>query len=446
MSETFMKERPILPLLASMALPMVLSMLVNSLYNIVDSFFVAQISEAAMTALSLVYPVQNFINAVAIGFGVGINAVISIALGAGDRRRADAAATHGMVLSALHGLILTLASIAVMPLFLARFTTDPAVIQMGLAYSKTAFSFSVIIMLGLSFEKIFQAVGRMKVTMAALLTGCVSNILLDPVLIFGLGPFPELGISGAALATGIGQALTLLVYLAAYRMIPIPVRLRRDCLRPDATLDRKLYGVGVPAILNLALPSLLISVLNGLLSVYSQSYVVILGIYYKLQTFLYLPASGIVQGMRPLIGYNYGAGERGRVRQLYNATLCASGIIMAFGTVVCLLWAEPLMGLFTSQPDTIQAGGTALRIICAGFVISSVSVTSSGALEGLGKGAQSLVISLCRYVVVILPAAFLLCRTIGPDGVWHAFWITEAVTAAAAFWVYKRTVNSSSIN
>ena len=446
MSETFMKERPILPLLASMALPMVLSMLVNSLYNIVDSFFVAQISEAAMTALSLVYPVQNFINAVAIGFGVGINAVISIALGAGDRRRADAAATHGMVLSALHGLILTLASIAVMPLFLARFTTDPAVIQMGLAYSKTAFSFSVIIMLGLSFEKIFQAVGRMKVTMAALLTGCVSNILLDPVLIFGLGPFPELGISGAALATGIGQALTLLVYLAAYRLIPIPVRLRRDCLRPDATLDRKLYGVGVPAILNLALPSLLISVLNGLLSVYSQSYVVILGIYYKLQTFLYLPASGIVQGMRPLIGYNYGAGERGRVRQLYNATLCASGIIMAFGTVVCLLWAEPLMGLFTSQPDTIQAGGTALRIICAGFVISSVSVTSSGALEGLGKGAQSLVISLCRYVVVILPAAFLLCRTIGPNGVWHAFWITEAVTAAAAFWVYRRTVNSSSFN
>ena len=441
-----MKERPILPLLASMALPMVLSMLVNSLYNIVDSFFVAQISEAAMTALSLVYPVQNFINAVAIGFGVGINAVISIALGAGDRRRADAAATHGMVLSALHGLILTLASIAVMPLFLARFTTDPAVIQMGLAYSKTAFSFSVIIMLGLSFEKIFQAVGRMKVTMAALLTGCVSNILLDPVLIFGLGPFPELGISGAALATGIGQALTLLVYLAAYRLIPIPVRLRRDCLRPDGTLDRKLYGVGVPAILNLALPSLLISVLNGLLSVYSQSYVVILGIYYKLQTFLYLPASGIVQGMRPLIGYNYGAGERGRVRQLYNATLCASGIIMAFGTVVCLLWAEPLMGLFTSQPDTIQAGGTALRIICAGFVISSVSVTSSGALEGLGKGAQSLVISLCRYVVVILPAAFLLCQAFGPDGVWHAFWITEAVTAGAAFWVYRRTVNSSSIN
>ena len=157
MSETFMKERPILPLLASMALPMVLSMLVNSLYNIVDSFFVAKISEEAMTALSLVYPVQNFINAVAIGFGVGINAVIAIGLGAGDRRRADAAAAQGIALSALHGLILTAACIAIMPSFLARFTSDPAVIQMGLQYSGIAFSFSVIIMLGLSFEKLFQA-------------------------------------------------------------------------------------------------------------------------------------------------------------------------------------------------------------------------------------------------------------------------------------------------
>ena len=440
MSETFMKERPILPLLASMALPMVLSMLVNSLYNIVDSFFVAKISEEAMTALSLVYPVQNFINAVAIGFGVGINAVIAIGLGAGDRRRADAAAAQGIALSALHGLVLTAACIAIMPSFLARFTSDPAVIQMGLQYSGIAFSFSVIIMLGLSFEKLFQAVGRMKITMAALLAGCIANIILDPLLIFGPGPFPELGISGAALATGIGQVLTLAVYLAAYRLFPIPVRLRRICLKPDGPLIRKLYAVGVPAILNLALPSLLISVLNGLLSVYSQSYVTILGIYYKLQTFLYLPASGVVQGLRPLIGYNYGAGEHGRVRQLYNATLCASGIIMALGTAVCLLWAEPLMSLFTDQPATVQAGGAALRIICGGFLISAVSVTSSGALEGLGRGSQSLVISLCRYAVVILPAAFLLCRAMGPNGVWHAFWITEVITAGAAFWVYRRTV------
>lgn len=440
MSETFMKERPILPLLASMALPMVLSMLVNSLYNIVDSFFVAQISEEAMTALSLVYPVQNFINAVAIGFGVGINAVISIFLGAGEHRRAEEAAGQGFLLSLLHGAVLTVGSIALTPLFLSQFTQDEAVLEMGLQYSTIVFAFSTVIMAGLFFEKLFQAVGRMKITMTALLAGCIGNIILDPLLIFGVGPFPELGISGAALATGLGQVFTLLVYLAACRLFPISVKLRRDCLRLEAPVVRRLYGVGVPAILNLALPSLLISALNGLLSAYAQSYVVVLGIYYKLQTFLYLPANGIVQGLRPLIGYNYGAEEHARVRKLYNATLISSGAIMALGTVICLLWAEPLMALFSDQSATVQAGAHALRIICAGFLISAVSVTSSGALEGLGKGAQSLVISLCRYTLVILPAAFLLCRTLGPDQVWHAFWITEVVTAGAAFWVYRNTL------
>ena len=443
MNETFMKERPILPLLASMALPMVLSMLVNSLYNIVDSFFVAQISEAAMTALSLVYPVQNFINAVAIGFGVGINAVIALCLGAGDHRRADTAATHGMVFAALHGIILTVGSLAVMPVFLSRFTSDPIVLQMGLQYSRIAFSFSVIIMLGLSFEKLFQAVGKMKITMISLLTGCIANIILDPILIFGLGFFPELGIAGAALATGIGQVLTLMVYFIAYCFCPIPVRLRRSCLPLNAALDCSLYAVGIPAILNLALPSLLISALNGLLSLYAQSYVVILGIYYKLQTFLYLPANGIIQGMRPLIGYNYGAGEHKRVQALYRTTLCASGIIMILGTLICLLWAEPLMSLFTSQLNTIQAGGSALRIISGGFLVSAVSVTSSGALEGLGKGIPSLLISLCRYAGIILPAAFILCRFWGPDGVWHAFWITEVLSAAAAFGIYRHAVQGS---
>ena len=180
--------------------------------------------------------------------------------------------------------------------------------------------------------------------------------------------------------------------------------------------------------------------LNSLLAVYSQSYVVILGIYYKLQTFLYLPASGIVQGMRPVIGYNYGAKEYKRVRKIYLVTLAMSCVIMAAGTVICLAVPEQLIGLFTTNPETIKAGGTALRIISAGFLVSSVSVTSSGALEGLGKGTSSLVISLCRYVIVILPAAFLLSRLMGASGVWHAFWIAEAVTAVAAFLVSRKKV------
>ena len=334
MNETFMKEKPVLPLLVSMALPNVISMLVNSLYNIVDSLFVARISEDAMTALSLVFPIQNFANAIAIGFGIGINAMIALYLGAGDRKKAETAATHGMALSLIHGILITILSIAIMPGFLRRFTGDESLISSGITYSTIVFLFATINMAGLAFEKMFQAVGRMKVTMVALIFGCVCNILLDPILIFGLGPVPAMGIAGAALATGIGQLLSLCVYLFVYARIELPVRLRRSCLRPDAALDKRLYGIGVPAILNLALPSLLVTFLNGLLAGFSQSYVVVLGIYYKLQTFLYLPANGIVQGMRPLIGYNYGARQHARVKKLYELTLIMSAAIMAAGTPV----------------------------------------------------------------------------------------------------------------
>lgn len=443
MNEQFMKERPILPLLTSMALPMVVSMLVNSLYNIVDSFFVARISEDAMTALSLVYPIQNFVNAAAIGFGVGMNALIAFHLGAGEKDRASTAATHGLALSAVHGLVLMVGCIAVLPAFLGLFTRDPAVLDLGVRYGTIVFLFSVVIMLGLAFEKIFQAVGRMKVTMAALISGCLTNILLDPVMIFGLGPVPAMGIAGAALATGIGQVVSLAVYLVVYAVAPPPVRLGRAWLRPDLRLDARLYAIGVPAILNLALPSLLVSVLNSLLAAFSQSYVVILGIYYKLQTFLYLPASGIVQGMRPIIGYNYGAREYGRVRKIFSTTLVMCAAIMLLGTLLCLAGAEPLIALFTDNPETVALGGQALRILCAGFLVSTVSVAASGALEGLGKGAQSLIISLMRYVAVMIPAAFLLCRLMGPTGVWHAFWVTEALTALAAGWVYRQTMRRS---
>ena len=440
MNETFMKEKPVLPLLLSMALPNVLSMLVNSLYNIVDSLFVARISEDAMTALSLVFPIQNFSNAIAIGFGIGINAMIALYLGAGDREKAETAATHGFVLSLVHGVVMMVVSIAIMPGFLRRFTQDEALIAAGITYSTIVFLFLVVNMVSLAFEKIFQAVGRMKVSMVALITGCVCNILLDPVLIFGLGPVPAMGIAGAALATGIGQALSVVVYLVVYLRTELPVRLRRRCLRPDAALDGRLYAIGIPAILNLALPSLLVTFLNGLLAAFSQSYVVVLGIYYKLQTFLYLPANGIVQGLRPIIGYNYGAGEYDRVKKLYRTSMGMCAAIMAAGTVLCLALSGQLIGLFSSNAETIAIGTSALRIICVGFIVSTISVVASGSLEGLGMGVQSLVISLCRYIVVIMPLAWLFCRLLGADGIWNAFWVTEVITAGISMVVYHKSV------
>ena len=440
MDEKFMKEKPVLPLILSMSLPMVLSMLVNSLYNIVDSFFVAQISEDAMTALSLVFPVQNFINAVAIGFAIGINAAIAFYLGTEEYSRANMAATQGMVFAIIHSIVITVSVISIIPTFLRVFTSSEPVIDFGIRYSVIAFSFTFIIILGGTFEKIFQAVGNMKVTMISMMCGCIANIILDPVLIFGIGFFPAMGIEGAALATGIGQAITLAIYLVIYFVRPIRIHISRQFLTFDKETAFKLYFVGIPATLNMALPSVLISALNSILSSYSEVYILVLGIYYKLQTFLYLPANGIIQGMRPLIGYNYGAGEQKRVKEIYNIVLCMSSVIMVLGTIICLLIPGQLINLFTHVPETIHTGEIALRVISAGFLVSAISVTSSGALEGLGKGMPSLIISLCRYIIIIIPSAFLFSKLFGAVGVWNAFWVAEFITAIISFFIYHRII------
>lgn len=437
-NQTYMKEKPVLRLVLAMSLPMVISMMVNSLYNIVDSFFVAKISEGAMTALSLVFPVQNLVSAVAIGFAIGINAVISFYLGAQEQKQANAAATVGLLLSAVHGIILTIGCFIILPGFLKMFTPDMEIVGLGLRYSHIALSFSVIIGPGIAFEKIFQAVGKMTVSMISMMSGCIVNIILDPILIFGLGAVPAMGIEGAAIATGIGQVVTLLIYIVIFIARPIHVKIGKQYLEEGSGIVKKLYAIGIPAALNMALPSLLISSLNAILAVYSQAYVVVLGVYYKLQTFLYLPANGIVQGMRPLVGYNYGAGEHKRVKDIYRVALCLTSSIMVLGTILCLAVPGTLMGLFTENSETVMAGAKALRIICIGFIVSAVSVTSSGALEGLGKGVPSLLISLLRYVVIIIPAAFLLSHFAGAAGVWHAFWITEGTAAIASYFIYRR--------
>lgn len=441
MEQNFMKEKPILRLVITMSLPMILSMMVNSLCNIIDSLFVARISEQAMTALSLVYPVQNMINAVTIGFGIGLSAVIAICLGARQEEQAGDAAALGLVLSAIHGILLSLISIAIMPRFLSSFTEDSQVLSLGLRYSRIVFLFATVISCGLAFEKIFQGAGKMTVSMVSMLVGCIANILLDPILIFGLGPIPKLGIEGAALATGIGQLLSLLTYLAFYFAKPLPMSIHFRNLHWNRRLVGRLYAVGIPAMLNLALPSVLVSALNVILAAYSQSYVLVLGIYYKLQTFLYLTANGIIQGIRPLIGYNYGAGEGKRVKKIYSTTLYLTAAIMLAGTILCQLYPTQLIGLFTDNPETVRMGAAALRIISIGFLVSSLSMVSCGALEGLGMGLPSLLISLCRHILLLIPAAFLLSRRFGPLGVWHAFWITELLSAGISYCIYRRKIN-----
>ncbi len=373
MEQTFMKEKKILPLVLTMSLPMVISMAVSSLYNIIDSYFVARIGEEAITALSLVFPAQNLINALAIGFGISINARIAFYLGAGDQERADQTATLGVFLSFLHGVLMMAVCILLMPWFLGQFTSDPETIRLALLYSNRAFLFSPVIALGLC----------------------------------------------------------------------LPVNIRWRYLSPDRVIIRKLYSTGIPAALNLALPSVLISALNGILADFSEKYVLVLGVYYKLQTFIYLTANGIIQGIRPLVGYNYGAGEYGRVKKIHQTTLTMSIAVMVLGTV--LSWAIPkeLMGLFTDNSETIALGARALQIISLGFVVSAVSVTCSGVLEGLGKGFPSLFLSLLRNLVFMIPTAWLLSRLAGADGVWWAFCVTELVCAGAGFFLYRKEVPES---
>lgn len=437
MEQTFMKERKILPLVLSMSLPMVVSMAVNSLYNIVDSYFVAKYSEAAMTALSLVYPVQNLINAISIGFGIGINAVTAYDLGADNEEQANKAVTQGIFLNFLHGAVLTVLCIAIMPMFLGAFSPAEDVVKMALAYSNRAFLFAVIIAVGISFEKIFQSAGFMKISMFSMMCGFVTNIILDPLMIFGIWIFPAMGIAGAAYATGIGQCVSLVVYIICYFLKPMPIKISWKYMRLEKQTVARLYGIGIPATLNIALPSLLISVLNGILAGFSEKYVLVLGVYYKLQTFIYLTANGIIQGIRPLIGYNYGAGERGRVDEIYKTTLKLTVGVMAAGTLLSWLIPAQLIGLFTADAGTVQMGVEALHIISLGFIISAVSVSGSGALEGLGQGRQSLYISLARNVVVIIPAAYIFSRFADAAGVWAAFCVTEFVSAGFAYFIYR---------
>lgn len=437
MNQTYMKTKKILPLVMSMAIPMVLSMLINALYNIVDSFFIARFSEDAMTAISLIFPLQNVAAAVSIGFGVGANAVTAFFLGEGNQKSADGAASLSFLLAILHSVILTGLLLIASGSFLGSFTQNQEVLNYGIQYGRFVFGFLFISQISLIYEKLFQAVGRVRITMCSMIAGCVINIILDPVMIFGFGPCPSMGIRGAAIATVIGQAVSLVCYLAAWSRGISGLQLSLKEGWRHRRFAGRLYGIGIPAVLNQALSSFLITALNSILVSFSQTDILILGVYYKLQTFIYLTANGIVQGIRPLVAYNYGAGMLERVRGIFKTALGAGLLVMSVGTVLCLMFSQELIGMFSANPDTICAGADALQIICIGFMVSAVSVVVCGTLEGLGFGMMSFVISLMRYVAVILPAAWILSSFFGAVGVWHSFWISEFAAAAVSAFLYR---------
>ena len=422
MNETFMKEKPIFPLLLGMGMPMVLSMLVNSLYNIVDSYFVARISENAMEALSLVFPIQNFINAMAIGFGVGINALIATARGAGKENEARRAATQGVVLSVIHGIILAAACIAIMPWFLGMFTRDQEVIHYGVRYASIAFLFSPIIMAGLAFEKIFQAVGRMKVSMIALLGGCITNIILDPIFIYGL----HMGVRGAALATIISQGLSCIWILRFLTGKKTRLRLKKSDMHLEKRIVIPCLGLGLGPFVMQATDALLNIAFNSSLQHYGGDIAVgCMTISSTIQQMVWIPVQGIGQGAQPIISYNFGARNRSRVKQGFLLLLkCCVTYSFALWLAVMLV-PQVFAGMFTPDPALIAYSVWAMRIYMAVTLIFGVQIACQQTFIAIGNAKTSLFLACLRKLILLIPLIYILPQFFGDQAM--AVYLAEPV-------------------
>lgn len=430
MNQNYMKEKPILNLIIKMSLPIIISMIINGLYNIVDSFFVSKISENAMTAVSLIFPIQYLANAFGIGFGVAIASLTGFYYGAKEKELASYSATRGVILSLIHGIIITIVSLIIAKPFIKLFTNDPEIIKYGLDYFYIVCFFAPIITVSMALEKILQAQGKMMITMFAMAIGAIVNIVLDPLFILTF----NMGVKGAALATGIGLIVGLITYIIIFLKSKLSFNLSLKA-KGNSTITKKLYAVGIPSSLNLALPSFMIIALNAILSNYDSSYVLILGVYYKLQTFLYFIISGLVQGIRPLISYNEGAHEYKRVNKIVLYSLFISLLVMVLGTILFVSIPDKLIGIFTNNINTINNGKIALQIISLGFIVSAFQYLISGVFEALSKGLPSLIISLIRSLLIIL-VAFILSLFFKEKGVWMAFPITETIALLISLILY----------
>lgn len=436
MDDARMGTMPVRPLLLRMAWPMMLSMLIQALYNLVDSMFVSRLSGEAFQALSLAYPVQMFMVAVCVGAGVGLNALLSKRLGQGDRTEAKAVALNGIFLYLLcYLLFLSFALFLTRP-FMAFFTVDPTILSAGRTYLTIVTGVSVGMTMQFATERILLACGDPVGPMVIQGVGAVVNLIMDPLLIFGLGPFPALGVAGAAIATVMGQWTGMAVGFVLLR------RLRRFPLsprgfRPRGDILAELCRIGIPAAAMQSLSSVMTLGLNKIMALYDPSAVFILGAYFKLQTFLIMPVAGLTNGLTPLVAYNYGARKRERILALSRFALALGAAIMAAGAALLLLIPGPLLGLFGAEQAVLDSGIPALRWIAVGLIFSGLSTVLCAVFQALGAAMTSLAISLLRQVVLILPAAYLL-GLVRPGLMWLSFPLAEILACLAALVLFRR--------
>ena len=442
--ENKMGVLPVGRLLASMAIPMMISMLVQAMYNVVDSVFVSRISENALNAVSLAFPLQNLMIAVGAGTAVGINALLSRSLGEKKQDMADRAAGTGIFLSLCSAVVFALIGIFLSrPFFMAQAKTVPEIVEMGTAYTRICLGLSVGLFCQFCFERLLQSTGRTMLSMVTQLIGAIINIILDPVFIFGLCGMPKMGVTGAAVATVLGQFVGALLAILLNLKYNPDIRIRLRLIRWDKPVVREIYRVGVPSIVMQSIGSVMTFGMNKILFVFTPTATAVFGAYFKIQSFIFMPVFGLNNGMLPIISYNYGAARMDRVKRTVRLTICTAVCIMTVGFAVFQLAPATLLTLFDASAEMTAIGVPALRIISISFLLAGFCIIAGSVCQAIGNPLYSMMVSICRQLVVLLPAAWLLAQSGRLELVWWSFPIAEIASFTLSAIFLRRTMRAA---
>ena len=430
---------PLGKLLLTMSVPMMISMFVQSLYNIVDSIFVARISENALTAVSLAFPIQNLMFSVALGTGVGINSLLSRRLGEKNFEEVDKVANNGILLALLGAIVFVIVGIFVPRPFFESQTDNQEIVEYGVTYMRICLIACAGVFGSITFERLLMSTGKTGLSMVSQLTGTAFNLVFDPILIFGLLGFPAMGIAGAAIATVLGQFAAMTVSFILNVRKNKEIHLSFKGLKPEGQIIGKIYAVGVPSIIVMSIGSILVYFLNKILGAFSTTAIAVYGVYFKLQSFVFMPVFGLNNGSVPIVGYNFGARNKQRVMKTIKLSCVTACAIMLVGVLVFELLPKQLLALFVASDEMLKIGVPALRIIAIHFPIAAFSIILSSVFQALGKGIQSMVISFARQLIFLLPAAWLLSLTGNIDNIWWAFPIAEFLALVVCCILLKGT-------
>lgn len=442
--ENKMGVQPVGKLLAGMAIPMMISMLVQAFYNIVDSIFVAQISEDALNAVSLAFPLQNLMIAFGAGTAVGINALLSRSLGEKNQAMADRAANTGIFLSLCSFVAFALIGIFLSrPFFLVQAAGEDSIVEYGTQYASICLGFSIGIFSQFCFERLLQSTGRTTLAMITQITGALINIVMDPILIFGLLGAPRLEVAGAAIATVMGQIIAaILAVFMNFRFNPdVHIRLRE--IRWNGKVAGEIYRVGLPSIVMQSIGSVMVFGMNKILFGFTKTATAVFGAYFKLQSFVFMPVFGLNNGMVPIVAYNFGAGRMDRVKRTVKLAVCAAICIMAVGLAVFQLFPEVLLSFFDASEEMLQIGSVALRIISISFLLAGFCIIAGSVCQAIGNPFYSLIVAVARQLVVLLPVAWLLSQTGRLELVWVAFPVAELMSLTLSAVFLRRTIRSA---